>query len=276
MDVLAPVLEMQQKGSKLIYEIDDDLFNVPNWNPASKTLNRKIVQDGIKHFVSRVDAMFVTTEALKNVYKNYCEHIYVLPNSIDYEIVHTYPSNSELPVICWQGSTTHERDLAIAQSGFEQLAQDDDTIFKMWCGFNPETKKPIFDIPGAQTLPLVAFEGFYQMFSQVDTYVGLAPLSAAPFNRSKSNLKFLEYTVFNAVTVASNFGPYKETIEDGVTGILVSNNNDWYDKTRMVLEDPDLHSSILRNAKKLVDEKYNMKNTYKLWEKAINQVSGVE
>ena len=144
----------------------------------------------------------------------------------------------------------------------------------MWCGLDKITKKPTFEIPGASTLPLTPFEGFFQMFGQVATYIGLAPLSAAPFNRSKSNLKFLEYTVYNAVTVASDFGPYKNTIEDGVTGILVSDNRDWYDKVRELLEDEDLYNSILSNAKKLVEEKFNIKKNYIFWEKAIRQVIG--
>ncbi|GAG88714.1 unnamed protein product, partial [marine sediment metagenome] len=162
MAVLHPILQMKNKGTKLIYEIDDDLFHVPKWNPGYQMLSKKSVQDGIKHFLSRVDAMFVTTEPLKSVYKEYCEHIYVLPNSIEFEFIYSVDNpraNTSKPVICWQGSMTHERDLAIAKKGFERLANDNDILFKMWCGFDTKTKKPIFEIPGAQTLPLIPFEG---------------------------------------------------------------------------------------------------------------------
>lgn len=274
-EVLEPILEMKRTGTKLIYEIDDDLFHVPEWNPAHEILGARKTQDGIKHFLSQVNAMFVTTEALKKAYEDYCEHIYVLPNSLDYSFL--FPSedyNTKLPVVCWQGSMTHERDVAIAQKGFEQLAQDKDLIFKMWCGFDRETKNPIFDIPGAQTLPLVPFEGFFQMFGQVGVYIGVAPLAANQFNKGKSNLKFLEYTAYNAVTVASNFGPYKDTIEDGITGILVSDNRDWYDKVREVLDDSDLYMSILNNAKQFVTENYDINKNYTYWQTAIEEVIG--
>jgi len=277
MDVLKPILQMKQAGTKLIYEIDDDLFHVPKWNPAYQTLGKKSIQDGIKHFVSRVDAMFVTTEELKSVYKEYCENIYVLPNSLEHDFIFPVDNPKEQtakPVICWQGSMTHERDLAIAKHGFAQLAKDEDTIFKMWCGLDKGTKQPVFDIPGAQTIPLVPFEGFFQMFGQLGTYIGLAPLSAIQFNRSKSNLKFLEYTAYNAVTVASDFGPYKNTIEDGETGILVSDNRDWYDKVRELIEDEEKYNYILANAKKLVEEEFNIKKNYVLWENAIKEVMG--
>ncbi|GAG84520.1 unnamed protein product [marine sediment metagenome] len=96
MDVLAPILEQKKKGSKLIYEIDDDLFNIPDWNPAKRVLGKKSVQTGVKRFLNSIDALFVTTETLRDTYKNYCEHIYVLPNSIDYSVLYKYPKNSVL------------------------------------------------------------------------------------------------------------------------------------------------------------------------------------
>jgi len=275
--VLSPILRMKAQGTKLIYEIDDDLFHVPKWNPAYQTLGKKSIQDGIKKFVSSVDAMFVTTEELKAVYKEYCENIYVLPNSIDYDFIFPVDKpkeNTSKPVVCWQGSMTHEKDLAIARQSFAQLGRDKDIILKMWCGLERETKQPVFNIPGAQTIPLVPFEGFFQMFGQVNTYIGLAPISAIQFNRSKSNLKFLEYTAYNAVTVASDFGPYKNTIEDGVTGMLVSDNRDWYAKVRELIDNEEKYNYILANAKKLVEENFDIKKNYVLWENAIRQVMG--
>ena len=273
-DVLMPVLEMQKAGAKLIYEIDDDLFHIPKWNPAYGVLGKKAVQEGIKRFVSKVDAMFVTTEDLKTVYENYCEHIYVLPNSIEFEFIYPCVKNTVLPTVCWQGSMTHERDLTIAKKSFEKIAQNKDLLFKLWCGYKLNTRTPTFEVPGAHILPLTPFEGFFQMFGQVGVDIGLAPLATVPFNKSKSNLKFLEYTVYDAVTVASDFGPYRETIEDGVTGILVSDNRDWYDKVMMLLEDQAMYNTILTNAKELVTKNYDIRKNYIYWEKAIRQILG--
>jgi glycosyltransferase involved in cell wall biosynthesis len=271
-EVLAPVLEMKKKGTKLVFEIDDDLFNIPKWNPASKVLSTAKVRKGLMAFLSRVDAIFVTSEALKRAYTDYCDHVYVLPNSIDFENIYNYPKDSVKNNVMWQGSNTHERDLAIAKAGMVQVAQDPDVCLKMWCGFNQQTRAPLFDIPNARTLPLVPFEGFFQMFSQIDVDVGLAPLTATLFNKGKSNLKFLEYSAQQAVTVASAFGPYKDTIEDGVTGVLVENNKDWYEKIRSVLDDKEYYNYILKNATELVHDKYNISKNYVMWQNAIEEV----
>jgi glycosyltransferase involved in cell wall biosynthesis len=274
-DVLKPILEMKKKGPKLVYEIDDDLFNIPDWNPAKAILGVRSVQDGIKKFLEIVDAAFVSTEYLVDIYKPYCKKVYVLPNSINYDFVYPKVANAAKKVVLWQGSMTHHKDIGVAEKSIAALAKNQDIVVKMWCGFDPKTYKPIFDFPGAQTIPLVPFEAFYAMFSQVDAHVGLAPLSAVPFNRSKSNLKFLEYTVQGLVTIASDFGPYRETMENDQTGILVSDNRDWYDAVMDILKDDDKRNRILTNAQELVKEKYDIEKNYLLWKNAIDELLGV-
>jgi glycosyltransferase involved in cell wall biosynthesis len=174
--------------------------------------------------------------------------------------------------VCWQGSMTHYKDLKIAIEGFKKLAKDDSISFKLWCGIDRRTKNPVFDVKDAEIVQLVPFEAFFQMFGQIQPYIGLAPVAANSFNKGKSNLKFLEYTVYDAVTVASDFGPYKDTIEDGVTGILVSDNRTWYERVKELLENKDLYQTILNNAKELVRDKYNIEKNYIYWQNALMEV----
>jgi len=277
-DVYEAALRMKQSGTKLVYEVDDNLFNVPEWNGAHDLFNKPGIQHGIKEFLSIVDAMFVTTETLKETYSKYCKKIYVLPNSINYDAIYpTSKYNQKKEVICWQGSLTHERDVQVISKCLKRLAQNDDVVLKMWSGFKERTslndnRDPIFDIPGSETLQLVPFDAFFQMFAQVGTSIGLAPLAANPFNKCKSNLKFLEYTALDAVTVASDFGPYGATIEDGVTGILISDNSTWYDAVYELVHDKEMYNYLLKNAKEFVYEKYNIERNYKQWQDAIEEV----
>ena len=273
-EVYDAITTMRKKGSKLIYEIDDDLFNIPDWNPARAVLGIKSVQDGIKRFLGIADAMFVSTEYLVDIYKDYCKKIYVLPNSLNFDFFYPSPNNAQKKVVCWQGSMTHYKDIGIAKNGFTGLANNKDILFKLWCGFDLKTHKPLFDFPGAHVIPLVPFEAFYAMFSQLDACIGLAPLSTVPFNKSKSNLKFLEYTAQGMVTVASDFGPYQESIEDGVTGVLVSDNRQWYDAVMDLVEHDEKRSTMLANARTYVKENFDVANNYLLWEDAIKEVLG--
>ena len=277
-DVYDAAVRMKKNGIKLVYEIDDNLFDIPSWNPAYKTLGSPTVQKGLRAFLELVDVVFVTNNSMQKIYAPYCKKIYVLPNSINYDVI--YPNtknNQKKDVVCWQGSSTHERDVGIIKNCLKNLGKDSDIILKMWSGFTQREKigsvrKPVFDIPGSETLQLVPFDSFFQMFAQVGTSIGLAPLTANKFNKCKSNLKFLEYTALDAVTVASSFGPYGDTIENRVTGILVSDNTQWYPAVRELLEDKDLYKSILKNAKEFVRSEYNIESNYKLWQTAIEEI----
>jgi len=263
-EVFENMLRMQAKGCKIVYEIDDNLFCVEPWNPAHNILGKKAVKDNIKYFLGKVDALFVATENLKEVYEPYCKRIYVLPNSLELSAFHTPPKNSAKTVVGWQGSHTHEKDVALAKSAIERLAREDEVYIKLW--------RIDLGIPNTYVVPFVPFECFHAMFSQLSFDIGLAPITYINFNRGKSNLKFIEYTAQGAVTIASDFGPYQETIEDGETGLLINNPKDWYDAVMYLVEDLDLRMRLLDNAKNYVLENYDMSKNYKLWKNAIDEI----
>ena len=243
------------------------MFSVPKWSPAYKHLSKKIVKDNVKRFLSQVDAVFVTTEHLKNVYKEYNENVYVLPNSIALEALNEPPRNSKKKVVCWQGSNTHKNDLKLIEPALKHLISTrDDTLVKLWGA----------SLKGTYNVPLVSFENFYQMLSQVDVDIGLAPVTYIPFNKSKSNLKFLEYTAVGAATVASNFGPYKDTITHGENGLLADSPQEWTTAIEFLLNNEKERLRLVKNAKKLLMEEYDLTVNYKLWENAILKTIGEE
>lgn len=263
-EVLYAMKSMKKKGMKLVYEVDDDLFNVPKWNPTHKWFNRSEVRSGIEECLRMCDAIFVTNDYLKSVYEKHNENVYVLPNSIDFELVFKPPRNSKKKVVCWQGSNTHEKDLNLIKPCIKKLVKDDDTFVKMWS----------LKLPGTHTVPLIPFEGFWPMLSQLDVHIGLAPITPTAFNKSKSNLKFLEYSSLGIPTVASNYGEYKNTIVDGETGLLVDTVGQWYDAVRSLLDDEALYNRISKNAKKFVFENYNIATNCKLWKSAFDEITG--
>lgn len=262
-EVFRGVQIMKQNGTKLIYEIDDDLFTIPKWNPAHAELSSGRVQRGVKAFLSICDAVFVTTETLANVYRKYCKNVHVLPNSLDFDRFVPKPGVSSKKCILWQGSGTHERDLQILGGCLEQVHARQDSFVRVWGGHK---------LDGTYHVNPVSFESFYTMLAQMDAHIGLAPLVPCAFNNSKSNLKFLEYSAQNMVTIASNVGPYADTIVHGETGLLVGDNNTWYDVICSVLNDENLYNRLQKNAYEFVHDKFDIEKNYHLWIEAIESV----
>lgn len=267
-DVFSPMLEMKKKhGVKLVYEIDDDLFNVPKWSTAFSTYGKRSVKENIKHFLSEVDAMFVATERLKDVYSPYCEKIYVLENSIAFDVFHpnyTGESQNGQTVLLWYGSNTHLKDMSIVKPALQKLAKRDDVTIKLW--------QIDLGIPNTYQVPFVQFEDFFAMLSMMGATIGICPLCFVPFNRGKSALKFMELNTQGIPVVASNFGPYKEKIRHEETGLLVDDNREWLDYIEYLIDNPDIRQQLVQNAQAEIREKYDISKNYILWKNAIDEI----
>jgi len=79
------------------------------------------------------------------------------------------------------------------------------------------------------------------------------------FNLVKSELKIIEAGMKKKVLIAQDFGIYKELIEHGKTGLLVSENKKgWYKEIKKVIEDKDLREELANNLHEWVMERYTL------------------
>ena len=264
-EVFKNMMIMKRYGTKVVYEIDDDVFSVPEWNPAHTTYGKQAVKDNVKAFLGAVDACFVTSEDLKSVYQEYCPKVYVLPNSIDFTLFRPVESREPNPVVLWQGSNTHEKDVMIVKKALHKLSKRGDCFIKLW-SFDVGLKQ------NWQNIPFVHLEDFYTVLTLMNASIGLAPLHPNKFNKGKSNLKVLEYWAQRIAVVASNFGPYADTVTHEENGLLVSSVDEWYDAIVYLLENPDVRDKLINNGYNKCREEYDIKNNYVLWKNAIDEI----
>ena len=88
--------------------------------------------------------------------------------------------------------------------------------------------------------------------------IGLAPLVDEPFNRARSELHWLEYSMAGATTMASGTmggGPY-EVIRDGVDGLLARNKGEWIEGLRRLSASPALRQELAGRARERVLAEY--------------------
>ena len=78
--------------------------------------------------------------------------------------------------------------------------------------------------------------------------VGLAPLVDSAFNRSKSDLKWLEYTGLGLPGVFSDVDPYG-SVEDRRTGRLAADDPEAWANAILTLRDADDRESIAHAAR---------------------------
>lgn len=96
--------------------------------------------------------------------------------------------------------------------------------------------------------------------------IGIAPLADDPFNRNKSCIKYYEYAMSGAVTVASHVKPY----DDEVSITAKNNRESWKYKLESVINAN--REELWREQRDWVLEHRNILKTVDLWENAYANV----
>jgi glycosyltransferase involved in cell wall biosynthesis len=197
----------------LVYECDDDLFNIPEWNFASPFYkdNRKYIEE----IVSLCSGVTVSTEYLKKLFLPYNSNISVIPNHLPKFLWGNASFNLNVdgynkPRICYPGSFNHfdqksdkgdfDKDL------IEFVKNTTDKYQWVFVGGMP------LSLQGNKDIEYHGWQGvleFPRFIRDLNIDIMLAPLEDIEFNKSKSNIKALEATVIGVPLVCSNVEPYK-------------------------------------------------------------------
>lgn len=270
-------------GKSVVYEIDDNVFDVPIWNPSWNAINN--VKARFRAFIEKCDLVTVTCEHLRKELLRFNRNIIVLPNCLDFEEIP--PQKSIIPqvlnrrlepliwkdikkslegkiVLGWSGSPTHREDLKIITKALLSLMQQNKNIIvmmvlgadKMLAQRAPESQ--IYFVRA------VKLEEYYTLLRELDWDIGLAPLADVNFNKSKSNLKVIEYAALGIIPVATNFENYTKTFEPNFNNLLVKSNHGWEAALKQLINSnlENLRSKLLQFVKK----EYNIENQIYRWE----------
>ena len=94
-------------------------------------------------------------------------------------------------------------------------------------------------------VPVCPFAQYRELLSQTD--IAFLPLKDTPFNRMKSDLKFLECAANGVVALASPV-VYENSIRDGDTGSLYRSPKEFGEKLSLLMRDGELRRRIAANA----------------------------
>jgi glycosyltransferase involved in cell wall biosynthesis len=225
---------------KVIYEIDDDLLNIPEWNFASSfyTQRRSIIEK----IMSECDGIVCSTEHLKRVLSPYNDSIVVSPNHLP-RFIWGEPKpkeeESDKVRIMYAGSHNHF-DQKGDKGDFspmlvEYVKKTADDYQWIFVGGMPQSLKDDKRIINHFWRPVIEYPSFLK---SLKPDIFLAPLEDNKFNASKSNIKALEAAALGIPLVASNREPYKDMIYtastdpyfiglvDNLAGCGLSNRND--------------------------------------------------
>lgn len=149
------------------------------------------------------------------------------------------------------GGMTHAEDLEILRSAIDMAKERSGVEFDLYVvGGAPQPERQEW----YTSVEIPSGHGYYPRFvhwlrAMADYFdIGVAPLVDNDVNRSKSDLRFLEYAALKLPGIYSK-GPAFSTVVDGRTGITVANTVEaWSDSLVRLWEDKQLRANIVDNA----------------------------
>jgi tetratricopeptide (TPR) repeat protein len=250
-DFLPLINKRKQQGKLTIYEIADDLAAIQPWNPVYFFYQDKENLDLVYRLANLCDALQVTCPELDRLYGHLNRKSRVFPNQISHVPAERPFIDKEPTIIGWAGSHGHLEDIEeIAPSLINWINGQPNACLHLMCS------EPIWNL--FDTLPLEkknhiptgSIDDYYRFLSGID--IGLGPLKDTPFNRSRSDVKFLEYAVSGVVPVVKNLRPYKESVVHGETGLLFGDSHELISILDRLFHDSDLIEKIAKAARRYV------------------------
>lgn len=261
----------------LVVDCDDNVEDVPHYNRGAAAYRPNSELNMVTTALIRsADAVTVTTDHLKGILGKYNDKIYVLPNSLDFDL---WEEDVKLPGkhnkqvrIGWMGAQTHEDDFRLFVPAMKEILGLHKNVHFYFVGGVPDC------IHALDHKRIHAMNQWYDILhypSQMRMWefdIGVAPLRDNAFNRSKSNLRWLEYSAMGIPSVVSSVEPFNMSVKEGKTGLFAYEMDEWVAQMSRLVLDKELREKIGAAANKEVKEKFNIQKNAKLWDRAYKKV----
>lgn len=258
-DTLIPIIEKAKRlGKAIVMDIDDHVLGFSGIPCQSVADYWKKHTPSFVKILAKVDLLITTTTRLASAYQQYMEpggKAVCIPNYMDTFHprwkVEKPVTNGQL-TIGWMGGPTHQDDLELIREPLKIiLNQFPNTLFKC-VGLEPEW---LDELPQAQVTADATYTSLPEYPSHfVDFDIGLIPLVSNDFNRiGKSDLKYLEYSMFGFPSVVSNVPAYQSSVHRK-RGLLVRNTTgEWVKGIKALVTRQSLRHSMGLSAKAYVE-----------------------
>jgi hypothetical protein len=255
--------------SRLVYEIDDNVFDVDitNWM-AFGAYGKAEVRDAVEHAAQVADMVTVTTEPLAAVMRPFNGNVRVIPNVIPDAVLGMERLHQPKVVVGWQGGASHARDLALIAPSLRHVLDKHGKRAELH--IRGTDYRETIGRPGRFTkwIPVAADLDY---FRGIDFDIGLAPLTGTHFDQSKSAIKAIEYAAMGIPVLASDVDPYRDFITGGVNGYLCKRKADWGRRLEELICDDAARQEMGRNARESA-RAHTMSTGIKRWAAAYEEL----
>lgn len=270
-DNSAIFLPARGKGQQVFFDLDDDIWRLPEWNPAAPFFDAKMLRN-CEVNMHTASGVLVTTPTLAGQVRSHTDTpVYVCPNAVDVTSYRPHPEHTPLRV-GWCGMTEWRiGDLALIADALAEAVKGRDV--ELWhLGAEPN-RLPIDSLwPDGFPVPIVGrpwvtMSQLPRSLAQID--VAVVPLEDIPVNQARSATTGLALAAAGIPFVASPLPAYEELHAKGGCD-LASNQEGWaYGLAQLLDATPRQRAVWGAKARTAVAEHYNPKRQAAAWDHAF-------
>lgn len=260
--------EASRLGLKKYFDIDDMVFDRKIYGgyldennfPEKQKEDLLVGCDLYRKALENSDCFLCTTQKMMQVGRQIKNETYIIPNCIPYtlckvsEDAKKYESD-RIRIFYGSGSNTHDEDFKMCLKGIEYVLDNYKNV-ELWIHgyldigvFNESVRKKIFKVD------YIDAADYYFSISEYD--ISVIPLKGDIFSECKSNIKYIESSMFMIPCVCSDRFEFNHIIENGENGFIANSFLEWRDSLVRLVEDKDLRIKIGKNAKRTVLDLYS-------------------
>jgi hypothetical protein len=142
---------------------------------------------------------------------------------------------------------------------------------RVFIGMNKNTEHMVVPLFDEVHEYVESIPGFCKLLADSWPEIGIAPLGGDEFDRAKSELHWLEYSMTGAAFIGQRYkgeGPYAP-VRDGIDGLLAKGRQEWHDAMKKLVKNPNLRLDMAAAAKERVLKEYHYKDRAKEWADAF-------
>ena len=257
------IKENRKKIKKVIYFMDDDLFDIRAWKGLPIRYIKKLFFKAYrwKDFLINIKAdFFVSTPYLEQKY-SYLDPVLLPPYPI-FDPLMDRERDQNISIFYF-GSDSHQREkLWLYDVVGDIMSYNRNIIFEI-IG-NSEIYKMFRGLERVIVVNPMKWDAYKNFLLNKRRHIGLVPFFNGKFGLAKSYTKFFEVVACGAVGIYSQNSPYEKVVEDGKDCILVPNEKgQWIKVIKLLIEDETRRAKLFINSiNKLSAIKDNTEKAY--------------
>lgn len=269
---LAAVEQLKNAGMKVVYDLDDNLWDIPKYNPSKGDFEQRKV--GIEVVASKCDLMTVSTEALRDAaYANMPSlkrrRIEVVPNAISLDLFTESKWKQPGFRVGWGGTATHTGDVAKVFDILPDVIEENEDIKLEFVGLPAPDK--IQNHPRVKHIDFVPIAEYPARLSSWGWDLFLAPLEWNKFNQAKSNIKILEAAAIGSPILVSDTKEYARfcSMDKELKYLICTKQEDWKKKIIDLSHNPEYCKLLVRRMRKVVKEHFDIHKIAPRWQEVF-------